>query len=73
MAMSSTVRTSGASGAKSGPSANGGEALLGNADDEFKVLKQLACCVRIHDRKRFYVKQMRCENRSSRNLPGDKE
>ena len=65
------MRLSGASGAKRTLSelANGGDALLGNAEDEFKVLKQLACCVRIHDRKRFYVKQLRCENRSCGNLP----
>ena len=67
---SSTVRLSGASGAKSGPSVN---SRMPCWADEFKVLKQLACCVKIHNRKRFYVKQLRCENRSCGDLPVGKE
>ena len=33
--------------------ADGGDALLGNAKDEFEVLEQLACCVGIHARNGF--------------------
>ena len=70
------MRLSGASGAKSGHSVNSRMVAMpcwAIAEDEFKVLKQLACCVKIHNRKSFYVKQLRCENRSCGNLPVGKE
>ena len=69
LVMSSTVRMSGASGAKSGPSVN--SRMVAMPCWAMPRMSSKSCCVRIHDRKRFYVKQLRCENRSCGNLPVD--
>ena len=45
--------------------ADGGDALLGNAKDEFEVLEQLACCVGIHARNGFWSNSQTASARKS--------